>query len=275
MTWRLITYRPCNAFENMAIDEAIFRETIKNQKPPTLRFFGWHPSAISIGYFQDLKKEINVHRCRLSSVDVVRRITGGKAVYHRDDITYSLTAGKTEKLFPDNIIGTYEKISLCLARGLSFLGIHAQLAKVNAGMAVGEPDMSPACFSTPSGNELLVAGRKICGSAQTRTQGGFLQHGSLMITFDPMETAALILSTQAPEQSEKLRRAVTSINEIIPSPVSTETIATFLQRGFSDELGITLTEEPLTPEEKVLSRQLVKKYQSDVWNWKRKKEGGQ
>ena len=132
MTWRLLNYRPYSAFENMAIDEAIFRETIKNKKPPTLRFFGWSPAAISIGYFQELKHEINFNRCRLSGVDIVRRITGGKAVYHKDEITYSLTACNSEKLFPDNIIGTYEIISLCLARGLSELGINAHLAKAGS-----------------------------------------------------------------------------------------------------------------------------------------------
>ena len=78
MKWRLLTYRTFSAFENMAIDEAIFRETAAKQKKPTLRFFGWSPPAVSIGYFQDLK-EINVERCRAAGVDIVRRMTGGKA----------------------------------------------------------------------------------------------------------------------------------------------------------------------------------------------------
>jgi lipoyl(octanoyl) transferase len=274
MNWRLIPYRPYSAFENMAIDEAIFRETIRQQKPPTLRFFGWHPAAVSIGYFQDLKKEINVDRCRLSGVDIVRRMTGGKAVYHRDEVTYSLAAGKSEKLFPDHIVGTYEKISLCLARGLSLLGIKAQLAKTNAGAPGPKTEMASACFSMPSGNELVMAGRKICGSAQTRTQGGFLQHGSLLLTFDPVETASLILSSRTPEASEELRRSVTAVNEVIPAPVSAEELSLILQKGFIDELGISLSEEPLTPDEKALSRQLVKKYASDAWNRERKKEAG-
>jgi lipoyl(octanoyl) transferase len=271
MTWRLLNYRSNNAFENMAIDEAIFRETIKNRKPPTLRFFGWRPAAVSIGYFQELKSEINFNRCRLSGVDIVRRITGGKAIYHNDEITYSLSAANSEKLFPNDIIGTYEKISLCLARGLSLLGIDAHLAEVQSGAPGKKPDMASCCFSVPSGNELLVAGRKICGSAQTRTRGGFLQHGSLLMTFDPVETAALILSSQTPELSEKLRRSVAAVNEVIPSPVNAESLCSVLQKGFIDELGIELSEEPLTPAEKALSIHLVKKYESDAWNWERKK----
>ncbi len=269
MIWRLLNYRSYSAFENMAIDEAIFRDTVKNKKPPTLRFFGWRPAAVSIGYFQELKNEIHFNRCRLSGVDIVRRMTGGKAVYHSDEITYSLTAGKSDELFPDNITGTYEKISLCLARGLSLLGIKAHLAK--AGAPGKEPARTSCCFSVPSSHELLVAGRKICGSAQMRTHGGFLQHGSLLMTFDPVETAALILLSQAPEPAEKLRCSVTAVNELIPSPVSAETLCAVLQQGFSDELGIDLSEGTLTPAEKALSAQLVKKYESDAWNWERKK----
>ena len=255
----------------MAIDEAIFRETVKNKRPPTLRFYGWRRPAVSIGYFQELKNEINFDRCRSSGVDIVRRITGGKAVYHTDEITYSLTAGNSEKLFPDNIIGTYEIISRCLARGLSELGINARLAKVGSGGSSKMPDTTSCCFSVPSGNELLVAGRKICGSAQMRTHGGFLQHGSLLMTFDPVETAALILISQTPDPSEKLRCSVTAVNEVIPLPVSAAMLCSVLQKGFINELGIGLSEEPLTPAEKALSIQLLKKYESDAWNWERKK----
>jgi lipoate-protein ligase A len=269
MAWRLLNYRSNSASENMAIDEAVFQETIKNKRPPTLRFYGWRRPAVSIGYFQGLKNEINFNRCRLSGVDIVRRITGGKAVYHRDEITYSLAAGNSEKLFPDAIIGTYEIISLCLAHGLSELGIKAHLAKPASGK---KPDMTSCCFSVPSGNELLVGDRKICGSAQMRTHGGFLQHGSLLMTFDPVETAALILTSQVTDPTEKLRRSVTAVNEVMSSPVSAETLCSALQKGFIDELGINLSEGPLTPAEKALSSQLVKKYESDAWNWERKKD---
>ena len=236
-----------------------------------MRFFGWRPAAVSIGYFQELKNEINVSQCQLTGVDIVRRITGGKAVYHRDEITYSLTAENSEKIFPDNISGTYEKISICLARGLSELGINARLAEGGKSVSGTKKNTSSCCFSIPSGNELLVDGRKICGSAQMRTHGGFLQHGSLLMTFDPVETAALILSSRAPEPAEKLRCSVTAVNEVISSPVSAETLCLVLQKGFIDELGIDLSEGPLTPAEKELSAYLVEKYKSDAWNWQRKK----
>jgi len=269
MIWRLLNYRLHSASENMAIDEAIFQETIKHKRPPTLRFFGWHPSAVSIGYFQELESEINFKRCRSSGVDIVRRITGGKAVYHNSEVTYSLTATNSVNLFPDNIVGTYEVVSRCLARGLSFLGINAQLVKSDIRE---KRKLTSRCFSVPSGNELLVEGRKICGSAQMRTHGGFLQHGSLLMTFDPTVTAALILSLQAPESAEKLRCSVTAVNEVIPAPISAETLCLALQKGFIEELGICLAEGPLTAGERALSDQLMEKYKSDAWNWERKKE---
>lgn len=272
MTWRLLNYRSYSAFENMAIDEAILRETIKHKKPPTLRFFGWHPVSVSIGYFQDLNKEINFNRCKLSGVDIVRRITGGKAVYHCDEVTYSLTAGKSDNFFPDDIIRTYEIISLCLAHGLSFLGINAHLAKSDSVNIKKRAERTSCCFSVPSIKELLVDGKKICGSAQIRAQGGFLQHGSMLMSFNPAEAAALILSSDASEICQKLRNSVTAVNELISSPVSAEDLCFALQKGFVNKLGIDLSEEPLTSEEKQLAGELIKKYKSDAWNWERKKE---
>ena len=269
MTWRLIPYQSHNAFQNMAIDEAIFRETLKNRKPPTLRFFGWHPAAVSVGYFQDVPKEIHVGRCRSAGVDMVRRMTGGKAVYHQDEITYSLSAGPWERRFPDGILRTYEIISSCLARGLSELGIHAMLAEKSA--LARKKERAPCCFSEPAGKELTVDGRKICGSAQVRSHGGFLQHGSLLMTFDPAATAALIQSPAPPEQ---LRNRAVGVNELVETPVSAEELCEALRRGFCDALGVDFCEGELTPEEKAMSDRLVKKYESDAWNRERKKEDG-
>ena len=264
MTWRLIPYRSYNAFQNMAIDEAIFRETLRNKRTPTLRFFGWRPAAVSIGYFQDAQKEIHADGCRSAGVDLVRRITGGKAVYHRDEVTYSLAAGSREGLFPDDIVRTYEMISSCLARGLAELGICASLAETGR-----KTERPSCCFAEPAGRELLVDGRKICGSAQTRSHGGFLQHGSLLMTFDPAVTASLIRTPAPPEQ---LRDRVVGLNELISIPVSAEKLCEALQKGFCDELGIDFAPGELTPEELTLSVRLIRKYESAAWTLSRKKD---
>ncbi len=269
MSWRLLNYRIHNIFENMAIDEAIFQETIKNKKVPTIRFYGSHPAAVSIGYFQDIRKEVNIEQCRSIGVDVVRRITGGKAVFHFDEITYCVTAGDWEKLFPPNITETYKVVSQCIARGLSSLGIKAHFAK--KGRLASGGNLKSYCFSVPSKSELLVKGRKICGSAQVRRRGGFLQHGSLLLTFDAQKTSSLLLPEHAPDYYKKLNKSVTAINEECASTADAQDICSALKNGFIQELGIELVEDTLTAAEEKLRNELVKKYASFYWNMEGKK----
>jgi len=268
MIWRLINYSRYNAYENMAIDEAIFRETIKNKEQPTIRFYGWQPAAVSIGYFQDPQSELNLAQCGNMGIDIVRRLTGGKAVFHNDEITYSVTAGVGEKSFPADILGTYKVISDCLIQGLAHLGIKARLAKDCR--VVKDVDLKSCCFSVASRNEILVAGRKICGSAQMRTSGGFLQHGSLLLTFDPVKALSVILPSSTSEQLAKLRKTVVAINEVIANPIETSDICHTLKKGFAKVLGIEIAEESLTPSEITLKNELIKKYEDLNWKTKRK-----
>jgi lipoyl(octanoyl) transferase len=269
MTWRFLNYQRYNAFENMAIDEAIFRETIKDKKKPTIRFYGWHPAAVSIGYFQNPQNEVNVEQCGNMGVDIVRRLTGGKAVFHNDEITYSVVAGVQEKYFPADILGAYKVISDCLVQGLAYLGIKANLA--HAGRTMKDMDLKACCFSVPSRYELLVAGRKICGSAQMRTNGGFLQHGSLLLTFNPGKVLSVIFPFSTSEHLARLRNSVTAINEVIANPIETKEICNALKKGFADVLGAEIVEEPLTPGENMLKNELMRKYEDLRWNIERKK----
>jgi len=269
MVWRLLDFQNRDIFENMAIDESIFYETIKNRKNPTIRFYSSRPAAVSIGYFQDARAEVNIEKCHRDGVDIARRITGGKAVFHRNEITYCIVAGDQEKIFPSDIPGTYKVISNCISRGLAYLGIRANLAEGGRNGA-GE-ELKSCCFSVPSKNELLVEGRKICGSAQVRRRGGFLQHGSLLLAFDPEETASLLLPARTPEQLKKLREAVTAVNEELVSPVDVQIICSQLKKGFAAELGIELVPEILTPAEETLKNELMKKYIDGNWNIEREK----
>ena len=269
MIWRLINYSRHDAFENMAIDEAIFRETIKNKKQPTIRFYGWQPAAVSIGYFQDPRKELNQELCSSLGVDIVRRLTGGKAVFHDDEITYCVAAGAGEKSFPADISGTYKAVSDCLICGLSYLGIKANIA--SDCLRMKDADLKSCCFSATSRNELLVAGRKICGSAQMRTKDGFLQHGSLLLTFDPVKALSVILPSSTSEHAEKLRKTVAAINEITVNPIETSDICHALKKGFAEVLGIEIAEESLTSSEITLKNELIKKYHDLNWKTKRSK----
>jgi lipoate-protein ligase A len=269
MAWRLLNFQYRNIFENMAVDEAIFHETIKKRKNPTVRFYSSNPAAVSIGYFQDAKKELNIEKCRREGIDIARRITGGKAVSHFNEITYCVVAAQQEKIFPADISGTYKIISKCIARGLSNLGIKADLAE--GGRAQIKDEINSCCFAVPSKNELLVRGRKICGSAQVRRRGGFLQHGLFSLTFNPDKTAGFLLPVRTPEQLEKLRKSVTAVNEEITTPVDALEICSKLIKGFIEELGIDLVQETLTSAEETIKNELMKKYTDVNWNIERKK----
>lgn len=269
MAWRFLDYRSYNIFENMAIDEAIFHETIRNKREPTIRFYGSDPAAVSIGFFQDARKDLNIGQCRRDGIDIVRRITGGRAVFHFNAITYSVIAGDQEEAFPGDISGTYSVISKCLIRGLCALGIKASLAEEDRKRKTAE--ISACCFSTPTKNEILVDGRKICGSAQVKRRGGFLQHGLLFCDFNPDRTAELLLSSCAPDRVEKLKRSVTAINHELAQPMNVREVCSELRKGFRDELNVALEEESLTPAEERLKQELVKKYTDVDWNIERQK----
>ena len=267
MTWRFISFKRFNAFENMAIDEAIFREYQRTDTPPTLRFYSWSPPSVSLGYFQATWKEVNVEACRRYSVDIVRRPTGGKAVLHENDLTYAVIASERNPLFPPDILGTYKVISGCIARGLSELGIESEME--DDGRSHQDDSLKAACFSSPSRYELLVKKRKICGSAQLRSKGVFLQHGSILVDFDPLKTCALLLPYQEDQtrQAKKLRGSVTSIHEQVGAPVSMENICHVIKKSFEKKLDIEFVEGCLTAhEESLKSRLMNDKYMNDRWN---------
>lgn len=269
MAWRLLSHSIFDMFESMAIDEAIFIDTIQNKKPPTIRFYGTYPAAVSIGYFQAWV-DINTQKCRNEGIDIVRRITGGKAVFHFNEITYCVVASSNENKFPNSISGTYEIISQCIARGLSYLGIEAYLAE--GGRTSARQNLCACCFSTPSKSELLVGGRKICGSAQMRKKEGFLQHGSLLTSFDARGTATLFSPSSALAQSTDLNNSVTAIDEQMKTPVYAKDICEKIKMGFISELGIDLAEGELTVEEEKLKNDLLKKYKNNYWNMERKEK---
>ncbi|MCX5819322.1 MAG: biotin/lipoate A/B protein ligase family protein [Deltaproteobacteria bacterium] len=263
--WRILPFQKARAVENMAVDEAVFRENIR-KKAPTLRFYGWRVPALSIGYFQDYEKEVDSEACRRFGVDIIRRPTGGKAVLHEQELTYAVIAGADSPLFPPDILKTYRVISNCIAKGLAEVGIRAEM-KADGRQAPGGT-LRSSCFFFPSRYELLVGGRKICGSAQMRSRGVFLQHGSLLLRFDPLRTCAVMLPHRDLERdADLLRNSVTSVGEQAGPLIDEENLCRVLREGFEQTLGIRIREGPLTPEEEGLRDELMmKKYGSEGWN---------
>jgi len=236
----------------MAIDEAVFREVQSCRSPPTIRFYGWRRSSISLGYFQDLHAEVDLDACRRLGVDVVRRPTGGKAVLHGSDLTYAVVARQDKPLFHSGILPTYLAVSRCLSRALLDWGIPVDYA--GQGRSPGQDFLPASCFAKPSRYELLVNARKICGSAQARSRGAFLQHGSILIDFDAARTAAVLRG--AGEEDERVRLLTASVACIHDyRSVGEETpllLSRVLEEAFAGEWGIRLDPSCLTEREQVL-----------------------
>ena len=266
-TWRYLPFADSSAFENMATDEALLRHAGAAPPVPTLRFFGWDPPAVSLGYFQDAMKEVNLPYCREHGIDVVRRPTGGKAVFHDREVTYALVAGENHPLFPRGILGTYQVISSAILRAFSKLGVEAEMAADGRSHA---PDgLAAFCFSVPSRYELLVKGRKICGSAQTRSKGVFLQHGSILVDFDPARTAAVLVSPgkRVEQKIREMERAVTSLRSHLKERISPLGLTRVLLEGFEEVFHVRIMPGDLSSEERSIKEHLLRtKYTVEKWN---------
>ena len=161
--WRILRYETHPARMNMAIDESIAEMISFNEAGPTIRFYGWNPSAVSIGCFQDLEDEVDVQRCKELGIDIVRRRTGGGAVYHdkQGEITYSVICPET--MVENDINAAYRQICGWIVKALGMVGISAEFRPIN---------------------DITVNGKKVSGSAQTRRSGIFTQHGTVLFSVD-------------------------------------------------------------------------------------------
>jgi len=283
MEWRLIKDSYHSGFMNMAIDEALMIAHREGLVPPTIRFYQWSPPAVSLGYFQDLEKEINIDTCQGMGIDIIRRPTGGKAVLHDKELTYSFIIREDHPLVNDSILETYKKISGGIIRGLSYLGIKAVLVplreKLNNALSSNEnkseihhSDIKSICFSVPSQYEVQVEGKKIVGSAQVRKKEIVLQHGSLLIELekDKLFSVFNFPSAQIREKN-KIRFKATSLEEILKKKINFSELSEILSRGFEEEFEIKLTEGKLTEKEEKISKDLLEnKYSTYKWNYERK-----
>ena len=263
----MIPFARHDPFENMAIDEALFRIHQKERKPPVLRLYGWRRRAVSLGYFQDVAEELNYVYCRDIGIPIVRRPTGGKAVLHDSDLTYSLVAKEISPLFSTDVVETYRIISGCIVRGLAVAGIETHMVEEGRG---GTPPGNGFCFATSYRHELLAGGKKICGSAQTRARGVFLQHGSVLVDLDPLAVCSAIGKTEdVQKRAREIGASVTSVRETMGDAVGMDDLCRAVATGFEEVLHVRLAEGSLSPEEDALKEKLLAdKYSRDEWNLK-------
>jgi len=233
--WRYLDTGPATGAENMAMDEKLLAEAAKGSAAPVLRFCTWDPPAVSLGRFQDEATSVDHAACRKHGIDIVRRITGGRAVLHRRELTYSVISPIDNDLFPNDVLGTYKVLASGLLAGFARMGVTAEMVSRSGKYAemVKSGAKEPSCFSSPSWYEILVHGRKIVGSAQRRLAGAFLQHGSILIDYDPELEAEII-----PGGGQ--RDAVTCIRRELGRDVVLEEVKSAFLNGFSEALDVPI-----------------------------------
>ncbi|MBF0541547.1 MAG: lipoate--protein ligase family protein [Nitrospirae bacterium] len=179
MIWRLFDYKILDASQNMTIDQEIADEVIYGDAS-ALRFYGWNVPSVTLGYFQK-ESGINIDYCKDNSIPVVKRPTGGRAVLHDNELTYSFASGINDGIFTNNLLDNYHKLSDVFKTAFSEIGLEV----VTNDRRKNRNSASPLCFDSPSFGEMTASGKKIIGSAQRRYQGGyFLQQGSIPLTIN-------------------------------------------------------------------------------------------
>jgi lipoate-protein ligase A len=261
-----------DACTNMAVDEVLFDGQIRGEAPPTLRFYSWRPPAISLGYAQKIAT-VDLEACRLSGISVVRRITGGRAILHEGDFTYSITARESNPVVQGTLMDTYRKISQALLTGLQQLGVQAAFSPGDKDPGAGTASVSgaAACFAATSRYELTVNGRKIIGSAQRRKEGAVLQQGSLPLQ-DTSKKLFSLLQFSDPSQRllahERYLSRATSLDEALHHPVTFDDVAAAFLGGMGSSFQVELAPGCLHPDEIEQAEDLCSsKYSSHAWNF--------
>ncbi|MFQ5442825.1 MAG: biotin/lipoate A/B protein ligase family protein [Thermodesulfobacteriota bacterium] len=247
--WRLIVDPPSDGAENMATDEALLLSSASGDwAGPVLRLYGWRTPTISIGYLQDAAPLLE------AGLPVVRRITGGRAVLHDSEITYSVVASSVGEKFSGGVTAVYSAISRCIVAALKDAGVDARFS---AAMKGGSYRKSAACFSTYTRHEILAGKGKISGSSQRRLKDSFLQHGSIIFNIDRPLTASVF-----GESVLERTACVSDFGEIGPGE-----LRQYLVRRISDGLNAFFTPAVLSEAERALREKLLQsKYSSSGWN---------
>jgi len=263
--WRLLVDPPASGAWNMAVDEVLLDGIAAGTAPPTLRFYGWTPPCLSLGSFQPFDV-VDLDSCRALGVDIVRRPTGGRAILHDREVTYSVVLPASVLGQDGGVLLSYHRLSLALQDGLRRLGVPAMLAPASA--APSTAVHGPACFDRPSAHEILLNGRKLVGSAQVRRCGAILQHGSILV--EP-RIASLIACLRLPGDSgsQRIEKGVAGLAEV--GEFAPAQIAHAIADAFAARFGVPLIEAPFRPLERAAAQALAgSKYEAAGWTERRR-----
>ncbi|MBI5026890.1 MAG: lipoate--protein ligase family protein [Nitrospirae bacterium] len=258
--WRLIDTGPCSASYNMALDEAIVEAVRKKLSPPTLRFYQWSVPAVSIGYFQKIS-EINIDYCNRMGYPIIRRPTGGRAILHDSELTYSFSVRTDIAPFTGRLFDNYMAISKAIISGLSALGLDAVISYSKKRDARHK---SPSCFESISYGEISINGQKFVGSAQRHYADCILQQGSILLDLNIKEQCkALNLNI---DENPGGIGAIAKYN----GKITINNLQNSLSMAFPNAFGIKLSMERPTQFELNLAQELEKeKYSTHEWNFRR------
>ena len=256
------------------MDEAILEAVGREEGLTTLRLYAWQPACLSLGYAQSAG-EVDFERLQTLGWDLVRRPTGGRAILHTDELTYSITGAQTEPRLAGSVLESYRTLSAAILQALILLDIPALALPKNENVPTGaapgnsQRTINPVCFEVPSNYEITVHGKKLVGSAQARRKEGVLQHGSLPLFGDLTRiTRALIFPGEMARQetAQRLLQRATTVETILGHPVEWNAAAQAFVSAFKAVLNIDLVEGELTPGEARRAGELVgEKYANPAW----------
>jgi lipoate-protein ligase A len=261
-TWRLIDSGRCGAAFNMALDEAIATRVRRGGLSPVLRLYGWDRPSLSLGCFQKVS-EVDAGYCRSRGIPIVRRTTGGRAILHDEELTYSIAAATGSGPFSRGLLDSYRKIAEAFHLAFQKLGVQAaskgrrEKGRVLAG--------SPLCFQSSSYGEILIENRKVVGSAQKRWEDGMLQQGSVPYAFREDDIRRIF----GAGRYTALKGCTIGLREVLPN-FGEERFREAVVSSFGEVFGIRFLPDRPSPEELFLARELEEeKYLQDHWNFRR------
>lgn len=252
----------------MAVDESILEHIHRGEAKPTLRLYAWNPPCLSLGHAQSFK-DVDISRLRASGWDVVRRLTGGRAILHADELTYSVTGGVDEPILSGGVLESYNRIAQALMFAIRDLGLPVEMKEHENSNAPAALNLNPVCFEVPSTYEITVNEKKLIGSAQARKREGVLQHGSLPLFGDLTRICdALVFEDEAKRENaaQRLLARATNVESILGKQITWQQAAESFVKGFETQLGIRFERGELSASEAARAEELViEKYANPTW----------
>ena len=272
--WNFINTGSKNPYYNMAMDEALLNFVSRGEIDPVIRFYTWNPATLSIGSFQRLQKEIDIDKVKEKGYGLVRRQTGGRGVLHDKELTYSVIVPESHPNMPSTVTEAYKIISQGLLEGFKNLGFETYFAipRSKEERDKLKQPRSSVCFDAPSWYELVVEGRKIAGSAQTRQKGVILQHGSILQDIDIDDLFDMFIfkneRLKAKMKENFVQKAV-AINDISNQHITLDEMENAFKSGFKKGLNIDFKPLELTEKQKEEVQELEEKYRSEAWMYRK------